>query len=59
MFESLIMLIITLAIIFGVWYLVKWGMSRAGVGSPLPTIVDIVFGVVGLIVLLRFLAGFI
>ncbi len=59
MLEGLIGLIITLAIIFGVWYLVKWGMARAGVGAPLPTIVDIVFGVVGLVVLLRFLAGFI
>lgn len=56
MIESLISLIIFIAIVAVVYWVVKWALGLIPLPSPVGVIIDIVFGVIVLIYLLRFLS---
>lgn len=55
MIESIIALIIALTILGIVWLLFKWAIGMVALPAPLLQIGNIVFGVVAIIIVLRFL----
>ncbi len=55
MISTVISLIVTLAIVVIVYLLVKWAVGLLGIASPLPRIVDIIFAVIAIILVLKYL----
>lgn len=58
MVEGLIGLLITLGILVVVYLIVKWVMGQFDLPGPALQIINIIFGIIGIILVLRFLTAF-